>query len=147
MSLFPAFVKAQQRDNDSPSKAEALFDSADGTLDENIFNLLPPGSADTPAPESTPQGRNRHPVDMTDLSRLSIDGDGCLYWDGKAVETHHRVTLSRAQIVGAVVLSGFIVLGALGAAVQGAAAARDWACRMGWAPGACMSAASGDIRV
>ena len=42
---------------------------------------------------------------MTDLSRLSIDSDGRLYWDGKPVETHHRLSMSRAQIVGASIVA------------------------------------------
>ena len=74
---------------------------------------------------------------MTDLSRLSIDRDGRLYWDGKPVETHHRLSMSRAQIVGASIVAAFVAIGALGAAIQGAVAARDWACRLGWSASAC----------
>src|SRR5256885_5497610 len=69
---------------------------------------------------------------MTDLSRLSIDRDGKLYWDGKPVETHHRLSMSRRQIVGASLVAAFVAIGAIGAAIQGASAARDWACWLGW---------------
>ena len=69
---------------------------------------------------------------MTDLSRLSIDRDGRLYWDGKPVEVRRRISMSRAQIVGASIVAAFVVIGALGAAIQGTVAARDWACRLGW---------------
>jgi hypothetical protein len=74
---------------------------------------------------------------MTDLSRLSIDHDGKLYWDGKPVETHHRFAMSRRQIIGACLVAAFMAVGAIGAAIQGAAAARDWSCWLGWSAGAC----------
>ena len=155
MSLLPGFIKARQRQDDSAPQTEAAADSqiADShtrdsqigdthntELDDNVFNLLPPESSE-PAPEPIaepkPQGRNRHPVDMTDLSRLSIDRDGRLYWDGKPVETHHRLSMSRRQIVGASLVAALVAIGAIGAAIQGAAAARDWACWLGWSASAC----------
>ena len=106
MSLLPGFIRARRRQDDSAPQTEAaadfrvgdsygrnphVGDSYEAELDENVFNLLPPDSAEPdapdpipePIPEPQPQGRNRHPVDMTDLSRLSIDHDGRLYWDGK----------------------------------------------------------------
>jgi hypothetical protein len=83
-------------------------------------------------PPPKPQGRNRHPVDMTDLSRLSIDTDGRLYWDGKAVEVHRRLLMSRGQVVGASLIAAVIVIGAAGAAMQGRSAAYDWGCKLGW---------------
>jgi hypothetical protein len=155
MSLFPDFSKARQRQDDSAPPTEApadsyiadshTRDSHDAELDDNVFNLLPPESSEPaaaepipePIPEPKPQGRNRHPVDMTDLSRLSIDRDGRLYWDGKPVETHHRLSMSRKQIVGASLIAALVAIGAIGAAIQGASAARDWACRLGWSASAC----------
>jgi len=159
MSLLPGFIKARQRQDDSAPQTDAAADSpvADShtgsppntELDDNIFNLLPPESSEPaapepilepilePSPEPKPQGRNQHPVDMTDLSRLSIDRDGRLYWDGKPVETHHRLSMSRRQIVGASLVAAFVAIGAIGAAIQGASAARDWACWLGWSASAC----------
>ena len=156
MSLLPGFIKARQREDDSAPQTEAaansytadsptgdshIGDSHNTELDDNVFNLLPPESSEPaapePIPEPKPQGRNRHPVDMTDLSRLSIDRDGRLYWDGKPVETHHRLSMSRRQIVGASLIAALVAIGAIGAAIQGASAARDWACRLGWSDGAC----------
>jgi hypothetical protein len=156
MSLLPGFIKARQRQDDSAPQTEAVADSytadshtrdsqicesQDAELDDNVFNLLPPESSEPAAPEPIaepkPQGRNRHPVDMTDLSRLSIDRDGRLYWDGKPVETHHRLSMSRRQIVGASLIAALVAIGAIGAAIQGASAARDWACRLGWSASAC----------
>lgn len=152
MSLLPGFIRARRRQGDSAPQTEAAADlragdssardshagnSDDAELDENVFNLLPPESGEPIAPEPKPQGRNRNPVDMTDLSRLSIDRDGRLYWDGKPVETHHRLSMSRKQIAGVSLIATLVAIGAIGAAIQGAAAARDWACRLGWSASAC----------
>jgi hypothetical protein len=147
MSLLPAFVQARLRNSDSAPQTETPADSprADSSesdspgsdSDDNIFELLPPKSAETAAPEPEPQGRNVHPVDMTDLSRLSIDSDGRLYWDGKPVEVRRRVSMSRAQVVGASIVAAFVVIGAVASAVQGAVAARELACRFGWSASAC----------
>jgi hypothetical protein len=136
MSLLPAFVHALKRKDDSALQADADTDSDR----DNIFDLVPPESAQSPKDE--PTSRDGRPVEMTDLSRLSIDDDGRLYWDGKPVETHHRYAMSRRQIIGASIVAAFIVIGALGAAVQGAAAARGWACWLGWSAGACSGPAS-----
>ncbi len=74
---------------------------------------------------------------MTDLSRLSIDHDGRLYWDGKPVEVRRRISMSRAQVVGASIVAAFVVIGALASAIQGVVAARELACRFGWSASAC----------
>lgn len=142
MSLLPAFVSARLRKDDSAPPTGTAVDSHAADLDDNVFNLLPPGNeaeaeADASPPPPAPQGRNKHPVDMTDLSRLSIDRDGKLYWDGKPVETHHRLSMSRRQIVGASIATALLAIGAIGAALQGTAAARDWACRLGWTSSTC----------
>ena len=134
MSLFPAFISARKRNNDTAPRTERTADSDDG--DDNIFDLLPPKPAEAAEPE--PQGRGTHPVEMTDLSRLSIDSEGRLYWDGKPVDTHHRLSMSRAQIVGASIVAIFVVIGAIAAAIQGAVAARELACRLGWSASACV---------
>jgi len=142
MSLLPAFIHARKRQTESAPQTEAPPDAPSANspavdLDDNVFNLLPPESSETAAPPPKPQGRNRHPVDMTDLSRLSIDRDGRLYWDGKPVEVHRRIAMSRPQIVGASIVAAFVVIGAIGAALQGVVAARDLSCRLGWSASAC----------
>ena len=45
--------------------------------------------------------------------------------------------MSRTQVIGASVIGAFVVIGAIGAAIQGSAAARDWACRLGWTQSYC----------
>jgi len=159
MSRFSALFKAPKRPNDTVSPAEAVADSRSGDshtdgsqkqeLEDNVFNLLPPenapaasqetrSTADEPdhrSPEKS--GRNVHPLATADLSRLSIDNDGRLYWDGKPVEVRRRIQMSRTQAVGAGVVSVFIVIGAIGAAIQGSVALRDWSCRLGWTTSYC----------
>jgi hypothetical protein len=147
MSLFPAFVSARKRQQEqAPAPepaAEEAFAEPSHDDDNDIFGLLPPqpdaaGQQEPePLPPPEPIGRNHHPVDMTDLSRLSIDREGRLYWDGKAVETHHRFAMSRQQVIGASIVAAFVMIGAIGAALQGSAAARDWACRLGWSASVC----------
>ena len=58
-----------------------------------------PETPATPAPLAQP-GRDVRPVGAMDLTRLSIDNDGRLYWDGKPVEVRRRLMMSRAQILG-----------------------------------------------
>lgn len=133
----PDLYPCAQAPDDSAPQTEAAADTRDAAPDENVFNLLPPKSPESAEQQPAPQGRNRHPVDMTDLSRLSIDSDGRLYWDGKPVEVHRRILMSRTQVVGASIVTAFVVIGAIGAVLQGSIAARDWACRLGWTTNYC----------
>lgn len=128
-------------------------DSPERDLEDNVFNLLPPESphdaseaarsvADAPpsepdSPSPKKSGRNIQPLATADISRLSIDNDGRLYWDGKPVEVRRRIQMSRAQVVGASIVAGFVVIGAVGAAIQGSLALRDWSCRLGWTTSYC----------
>jgi hypothetical protein len=145
MSLLPAFINARLRNADSTPQTETSSDSHPpdaqaSDSDDHIFDLVPPKPEETAAPElksepeaePEPQGRNVHPVDMTDLSRLSIDRDGRLYWDGKPVEVRRRISMSRAQVIGASIVAAFVVIGAIASAIQGAVAAGELACRLGW---------------
>jgi hypothetical protein len=146
--------EADSRKTDKPNA-----DSRDASLAARVFSLIPPGifertdttesaeaaestgheeAAPTDKPSDAPAiGRNVHPIGITDLSRLSIDNDGRLYWDGKPVEVRRRILMSRAQIVGVSVIGTFVAIGAIGAAIQGSAAVRDWSCRLGWTNSYC----------
>ena len=142
MSLLPAFVQARMRNSDSAPQTETPVDSAragspESDSDDNIFELLPPKSAETAAPEPEPQGGNVDPVNIANLSRLSIDNHGRLYWDGKPVVTHQRFSMSRGQIVCASIVAGFVVIGAIASVIQGTVAARELACRLGWSASSC----------
>ena len=163
MSLLPAFFNARWRredlasttepENDSrktdkPDTDSLAADSPDTSLSARVFNLIPPGifertdtaesiDAADKLPDAASGDRNAHPIGMTDLNRLSIDNAGRLYWDGKPVEVRRRILMSRAQIVGVSVIGAFVAIGAIGAAIQGSAAVRDWSCRLGWTKSYC----------
>jgi hypothetical protein len=92
----------------------------------------PPARPKNTEAEEPPAGRNVHAVGAMDLSRLSIDNDGRLYWDGKPVEVRRRIMMSRRQIIAASVIGAFVIVGAIGSVIQGTAAAHDLACRWGW---------------
>jgi hypothetical protein len=138
MNLLRTSLSARKRKPDLDSLAE----DGDPTDSRPVFELVPPSPA--PEAEAAPEdgksakpGRNVHPIGAGDLHRLSIDNDGRLYWDGKPVEIRRRILLSRAQVVGTSLIAAFVVIGALGAAIQASAAARDWACRLGWTSSTC----------
>ena len=156
MSLLPALFKARKRRNDAASPTEPAGDSRETdspprAAEDNVFELVPPekiqeayrAAQPEPEPEAPAQeaaakkGRNIHPLAAADLGRLSIDNDGRLYWDGKPVEVRRRIDMSRAQVVGASVVAVFIAIGAVGAAIQGSLALRDWGCRLGWTTSYC----------
>jgi hypothetical protein len=148
------------RDDPRPNVVRPLG-ARDSEPREGVFNLVPPATEadkteppgdeaakpeaakpeaakpEAAAPVPSANERNVHPVGTMDLTRLSIDNDGRLYWDGKPVEVRRRIMMSRAQISGAALIGVFVVIGAIGAAIQGAAAARDWACRLGWIESTC----------
>ena len=160
MSLLPALFNARKRWNDAASPKEPVGDShkTDSPLhaqEDNVFELVPPetiheayrvaqseSAAEPEAPAAAKKGRNIHPLAIADLSRLSIDDDGRLYWDGRPVEVRRRIEMSQAQVVGASVVAAFVALGALGAVIQGSLALRDWGCRLGWTTSYCGPPAS-----
>ena len=123
MSLLPALFKARKRPDDTAPTTEPADDSprADSPpreAEDNVFELVPPekiqeavsrGSTRAGARSREKKGRNVHGLAAADLSRLSIDNDGRLYWDGKPVEVRRRIQMSRAQVVGASVVAAFVV--------------------------------------
>jgi len=154
---MPAFISARWRKGNMASRAGAQAESRiDDTPDsgfaeerdetqDNVFALVPPTSDSTGATGTSPaapapsesRGRNVHPIGMSDLGRISIDNDGRLYWDGKPVEVRRRIMMSRTQVIVTSAVATFLVIGAIGAAVQGTVALRDWACRLGWTTSTC----------
>ena len=144
MSLFPAYFGARKRpDDEQPAPAA----EPENESRAEIFNLIPPqatekyerpkdtkpATTEKPAGQSEKtEGRNIRPATAVDLSRLSIDEAGQLYWDGKPVEVRRRLMMSRRQAVAASLIAFFIVVAAIGSAVQAAATLSDWACRNGF---------------
>jgi hypothetical protein len=153
MNLFPAYFGARKRDDDVAPPEPDNDSRAD------VFRLIPP-RAETlessaplesfepaaPEPPAAPEsGRDVHPVGAMDLSRLSIDNDGRLYWDGKPVEVRRRLLMSPAQIFAALIIGLFVMIAGIGAAVQGTATAHEWACRIGWTEMYCKSPAPAQV--
>jgi hypothetical protein len=140
MSLFPAYFGARKHADEDPAPAT----EPDNESRADIFNLIPPRASDKykrpDKPEKSaasekieaPEGRNVHAVSAMDLTRLSIDNDGRLYWDGKPVEVRRRLMMSQGQVVGASVIAFFILIAAIGSAIQATATLSEWACRTGW---------------
>jgi hypothetical protein len=136
MSLFPAYF-GRKRPDDAP----APLPEPEEESRADIFNLIPPSANDkyerpkddapATAEPAIPEGRNVHAVNTMDLTRLSIDNDGRLYWDGKPVEVRRQLMMSRRQAIAASVVACFIVIAAVCSAIQAAATLSDWACRTG----------------
>jgi hypothetical protein len=142
MSLFPAYFGARKRaDEDSAPAIEPENESR-----ADIFNLIPPRALDKYqqpkiSEKSDPsekiesprqaEGRDVHAVNAMDLTRLSIDNDGRLYWDGKPVEVRRRLMMSQNQVIGAGFIAFFIIVAAIASVIQATATLSDWACRTG----------------
>jgi hypothetical protein len=153
ITRLPAFFSALRRVRLSAPRAMPSSRARGSVLPDDIFHLIPPrpteqsdegrqnpsGGGEAAGPSTVvplgkpvPASRHIRSVGVMDLTRLSIDDDGRLYWDGKPVEIRRRITMSRAQIIGASVIGAFAAIAAAGAAIQGAATAYEWACRAGW---------------
>jgi hypothetical protein len=142
MSLFPAYFGARKRPDEETAPAPEPEDESRA----DVFNLIPPRASDkyerpkgseTPSktevidPPARAEGRGIHPATAMDLTRLSIDNDGRLYWDGKPVEVRRRLMMSQQQVVGAGIIAFFIVVAAIGSAIQATSTLSNWACRSG----------------
>ena len=155
MSLWPAFLKAKRTDDAAPTPEPVTQPAPDAPADgpkDPVFDLVPPEppakeepaaedvkpvAAEEPSAPAAPERPDVHTIGITDSGRLAVDREGLLYWDGKPVELHRRITMSPAQVLSALVIGAFVVIGALGAAIHGTAAALDWACRLGWTTSYC----------
>jgi hypothetical protein len=67
---------------------------------------------------------------MDELDRFKVDAKGRLYWDDERVTVDVRLT--PWQRTGAILVSVAVLIGGIGAAAQGWAAANEWACKLGW---------------
>jgi hypothetical protein len=74
--------------------------------------------------------KNVRRISTGESDGIGIDRDGRLHWDGKPVEiVGSRLDLTTWQMVLAIIVAAFTVVGGIGAAAQGWAAYHDWACR------------------
>jgi hypothetical protein len=136
-ALLPPQPEPKPEPEPKPATVAASPRPAD---DSDIFKLLSPelaAAAVRSGSVPSPVDRGRPIPDMTDLNRLGVDHKGRLCLDGRPVETRHRMAMSRGQIAGSSIIALLVAIGALGAAVQGLAVARDWACRLGWSHDIC----------
>jgi hypothetical protein len=84
---------------------------------------------------------NRTSVGTSELHRLSVGGDGRLFWDGKPVVVRRRLLLTFWQKVGLIWIGVSALLIGLSAAVHGTIAAHEWMCGAKWMSGSCPGAA------
>jgi hypothetical protein len=156
-------VEAQQKDEDAGS--HEIFDlvppSANDRFDPKAVLIPAPEPASTAKLDASaasvaavaaalqPKEPTLTPADTIsqaakpamDLSRLSIDNNGHLYWDGKPVEMRRRVSMSHGQILAATIIGLFVIIGGAGAAINGSAVAFEWGCKLGWIRSNCVAPA------
>lgn len=166
MRLFPAHFGDLRRDDDAdPQAKDESREEVFRLIPPRADAFAPPGAAKLGRPaalEQTEQSQPGEPEQATkpsepeqaprpaeteerpspdhEVAALSIDDEGTLSWGGKPVEVRWRLVLSGRQVVAATLLGFFLVISALGAAVQGSATAHTWACRLGWTAAQCMPA-------
>jgi hypothetical protein len=133
--LIPAPQTESKSEVQAASAATSKAEPAPNAPDLTI----PSRSASALATPASVAAEPAAPKPAMDLSRLSIDNSGHLYWDGKPVEVRRRVSLSPGQILAATIIGLFIIIGGIGAAINGSAAAFDWGCKLGWIRANCAS--------
>jgi len=77
------------------------------------------------------------PIAAMDLSRISLDNNGRLFWDGKPVVVRRRLALSGWQKFAAWVITLAIIVIALSASVFAAIGAHNWMCGAKWTSSYC----------
>lgn len=80
-------------------------------------------------------------VGTNELQRLSVGGDGRLFWDDKPVVVRRRLALTAWQKVGAVIIGAAVLTIALSALVRASIAMHDWMCSAKWVTSYCPGAA------
>lgn len=88
-----------------------------------------------PGKSHWPQGVQE--INIGQVSMLGVDSGNRLYWDGKPVKVQERFSLSFWQGLAAFLIVTFTVIGGIGSAAQGWAAAHQWSCQIKWTTWAC----------
>ena len=86
---------------------------------------------------SEPEGDVRAAAGLKDLSRLSVGGDGRLYWDDKPVLIKRRLVLSGWQTVGMWLVGLAAIVIAFSGGLSAAISAHDWMCGAKWVTNYC----------
>ncbi|MEM5501571.1 hypothetical protein WNY59_08215 [Ahrensia kielensis] len=66
---------------------------------------------------------------IDELANLGIDKKGHVYWMGKLVTVQRRLTLTKAQKVGALIVAVAAVFASIATVVQGLISYNEWACQ------------------
>ena len=86
-------------------------------------------------PTKWPKGVRQ--IAIGEVGSLGIDRRGVLHWDGHPVVVQKGITLSFWQALATGLIVTFTVVGGIGAAAQGWAAAHQWSCQIKWTTWAC----------
>jgi hypothetical protein len=92
------------------------------------------------ADDPWPPGIDR--VGVEDLTRLGIDRQDQLYWDGRRIEIRKRLDLTPFQQAAAILVTVFAILGGLGAFMSGLQDGSVFLCDRGVHLLACPAAAA-----
>lgn len=84
--------------------------------------------------------RTRTVVGTNELHRLSVGGDGRLFWDDQPVLVRRRLVLTFWQKLGAILIGLAALTIALSAVVHAGIAAHEWMCGAKWVSGYCPGA-------
>ena len=128
MTLLPTNFGVTRRDADVPPN-----DVGDGRLRAEV---RVPGASSSPKSEGT-QATSRSTSGVKDLSRLSVDNGGRLYWDDKPVVVRRRLQLSFWQKLGTILIAIAALVIALSGTIHGAIRAHDWMCHAKWITAYC----------
>jgi len=83
---------------------------------------------------------SRTVVGAAELHRLSVGGDGRLFWDDKPVLVRRRLVLTFWQKLGAIVIGLAALAIATSILVRTGIVAHDWMCTAKWVSGSCPGA-------
>ena len=120
MTLMPANFSAPRRGSDTAFGQESDNEArASVTIPVSVLARKPAGAGSSP-------------VGVKDLSRLSVNDNGRLFWDGKPVVVRRRVQLSPWQTFGAILIGLAALVIALSGILQATVIAHDWMCRAQW---------------
>jgi hypothetical protein len=74
------------------------------------------------------------PVDVHTISKLGVDNQNHLYWDGSPIITSTSYRFTRFQKIIAICVTLATMAGAIGSAAQGWGVYNEWACKVrpGW---------------
>jgi len=70
------------------------------------------------------------PIALDEMDSFGVDRRGVLHWNGHPVLVQKGIKLSTWQSFGTILIVLFTIIGGVGAAAQGWAAAHQWSCQI-----------------